>query len=80
MTNTLDRIKHTDKLSIYDKVLEVNSLKGVLLNVTKTNVIIQLTNYQLLGAKYMSNGCIEFEVGVKVKMDHSRCTYCRNPT
>lgn len=65
VTNTLDRIKHTDKLSIYDKVLEVNSLKGVLLNVTKTNVIIQLTNYQLLGAKYMSNGCIEFEVGVK---------------
>lgn len=65
VANTMDKIKHTDKLSIYDKVIEVSSLKGVLSNINKTNVIIQLTNYQLLGANYMSNGCIEFEVGVK---------------
>ncbi|KAL6930932.1 hypothetical protein ACO0R3_004056 [Hanseniaspora guilliermondii] len=65
VNKTLDRIKHTDKLSIYDKVVEISSLKDLLNNVHKTKVIIQLTNYQLLGAKYMSNGCIEFEVGVK---------------
>lgn len=62
---TLNNIQKADKLSTYEKVLETSSLKDLLENKENTNIIFQLSNYQLLKAKYMSNGCVEFKVGVK---------------